>query len=217
MNINPEGRATIDVEQALPVFKSAAATSVVTLLKRFDNAVFLASWGFVAAHPVRGLRLSDDMCAERLEQSKCEPALPTRSDAAASSTAPVGQLSKRFDYAKMTFHDDKLGACGHINQPAGLVVALNAAQYDSGHHCGQCIRIRANGKTTIAQVVDECPSYEGEGLDLSNGLFEHFAPDAQGDLVGSWDFIDKYQHGHKVCLLVFSSLAFTHELSSAPA
>jgi expansin (peptidoglycan-binding protein) len=157
------------------------------------------------------------MCAEELEQTKRKFALPTLSDVAASSAAPVGQFSKRFHYAEMTFYNVGLNACDPINQPAGFVVALNAAQYNSGHHCGQCIRIRANGKTAVAQVVDECPSYEGEDLDLSKGLFEHFAPDAQGDLVGSWDFIDKYQHGHKVCLLVSSSLAFAHELSSSPA
>jgi hypothetical protein len=42
-NINPQGRATTDVEQALPVSKYAAAPSVATLFKRFDNAVLLAS------------------------------------------------------------------------------------------------------------------------------------------------------------------------------
>jgi hypothetical protein len=37
-NINLEGHAAIDVEQALPVSDNAAATSVAGLFKRFDNA-----------------------------------------------------------------------------------------------------------------------------------------------------------------------------------
>jgi hypothetical protein len=37
-NVNLEGRAATDVEQALPISDNAAATSVATLFKRFDNA-----------------------------------------------------------------------------------------------------------------------------------------------------------------------------------
>jgi hypothetical protein len=68
-NINPQGRAATDVNQALPGLKSAAATSVATLFKRFDKAVFFASWDFVTVHPVRDLSLSSDVCAPSVPTS----------------------------------------------------------------------------------------------------------------------------------------------------
>jgi expansin (peptidoglycan-binding protein) len=126
-NINLQGRAAIDVEQALPVSDNAAATSAATIFKRFDNA-------------------------------------------------------------QMTYYDVGLGACGWTNQPSDFVVAVNTAQYSSGRHCGQRVQIRANGKTAIAEVVDECPGCEGHGLDLSEALFAHFAPKDKGVFLASWDF-----------------------------
>jgi hypothetical protein len=149
---------------------------------------------------------STDAVASKLAQ-------PTPSYAATASTFPAGGLSKRFDHAKMTFYDVGLGACGRTNQPADFVVALNAAQYDSGHHCGQRIQIRANGKTAVAQVVDRCTGCEGHGLDLSKGLFSHFADANDGVFVATWDFISD----HHVRFLVSLCLACADGLCSVPA
>jgi expansin (peptidoglycan-binding protein) len=120
--------------------------------------------------------------------------------ATAASPFSTAGLSKRFDHAKMTFYDVGLGACGHNNQPSDFFVALNAAEYDSGHHCGQRIQIRANGKSSVAQVVDRCTGCEGHGLDLSKGLFSHFADTKDGVFAASWDFISD----HHVRLFVLS-------------
>jgi hypothetical protein len=48
----------------------------------------------------------------------------------------------------------------------------------------------AEGKTAMAEIVDECPGCGAGGLDLSHGLFEHFAPDTKGVLSGSWRFVN---------------------------
>jgi hypothetical protein len=58
-----------------------------------------------------------------------------------------------------------------------------------GQYCGRRIEITAEGKTAIAEIVDECPGCGAGGLDRSHGLFEHFAPDTKGVLSGSWRFV----------------------------
>jgi hypothetical protein len=93
----------------------------------------------------------------------------------------------------MTWYDVGMGACGWTNKPSDFVVAVNKAQYDAGGHCGQRIEIRANGKTAIAQVVDECMGCTHNGLDLSKGLFAHFAPTDDGVFDASWTFVDHYR------------------------
>jgi hypothetical protein len=120
-NINPQGRATTDVEQALPVSKYAAAPSVATLFKRFDNAVLLASWDFVTDQPVRGLRFSDDVRVEELEQTKRDFALPIVSYAAASSTAPIDQVSKCFDRARWPSTTSSWAPAGTQTRPPTLI------------------------------------------------------------------------------------------------
>jgi hypothetical protein len=97
----------------------------------------------------------------------------------------------------MTHYEDGLGACGWTNKDSDFVVALNSAQYGSGQHCGQRIRIHANGKSAVAMVVDECPGCSPDGLDLSKGLFSHFAPLDEGIISGSWVFLDDHKHGER--------------------
>jgi hypothetical protein len=112
-----------------------------------------------------------------------------------SSSVPVpisstSVIAKRFHNAEMTWYDVGLGACGWTNKASDFVVAVNKAQYGGGELCGQQVRIRANGKTAIAQVVDECMGCTHDGLDLSHDLFAHFATTDKGVFAASWDFID---------------------------
>jgi len=100
-------------------------------------------------------------------------------------------LHKRFSNAKFTFYDVGKGACGQTNQRNDFIVALNSAQYGSGSPGPQCfktITISANGKTTQATIMDECPSCPYGGLDLSRGLFDFFASESDGVITGSWLF-----------------------------
>lgn len=50
------------------------------------------------------------------------------------------------------------------------------------------ITITAKGKSTQAQIVDECPGCPYGGLDFSPGLFQYFASEDEGVITGSWVF-----------------------------
>ncbi|KAL4251614.1 hypothetical protein ABKN59_003820 [Abortiporus biennis] len=81
-----------------------------------------------------------------------------------------------------------LGACGQTNVASDYIVALNVPQYAGGAHCGETITITINGKTVQAQVADECMKCAFGSVDMTDGLFEHFAPLDTGVLQGSWFF-----------------------------
>ncbi|KAM6500846.1 RlpA-like double-psi beta-barrel-containing domain containing protein [Amanita muscaria] len=103
------------------------------------------------------------------------------------------QLHKRFDSARWTFYDVGLGACGKNSQPGDFMVALNSAQYGGGYpgpNCFKSITMIANGKTTTAVILDECPGCPWGGLDLSRGLFQFFASESAGVIYGTWFFND---------------------------
>jgi hypothetical protein len=98
------------------------------------------------------------------------------------------------------------GACGWKNTPDEFVIALPKPMFANGAHCGQNVTLWAEGKNASARVVDEvrlpsrrmsmrsgadgqqCEGCAGSDLDLSQGLFTHFAPTSQGVVHGSWAF-----------------------------
>ncbi|KAG6815875.1 hypothetical protein H0H87_010618 [Tephrocybe sp. NHM501043] len=102
------------------------------------------------------------------------------------------QLYKRYSSARWTFYDVGLGACGVTNVASDFIVALNSNQYGGGYpgpNCFKKISMTYNGKTTTATITDECPGCPYGGLDLSRGLFKFFAPESEGVLTGTWNFI----------------------------
>ncbi|KAF9547118.1 hypothetical protein CPC08DRAFT_755507 [Agrocybe pediades] len=102
-------------------------------------------------------------------------------------------LERRFDNVQLIFDDFETGvpaACGESFSNNDFVVALNLAQFQVDSHCFQKINITAEGKSTIAEIVDGCPFCTEFGLDLTPGLFQFFAPLPDGLIVGSWDFVD---------------------------
>jgi len=109
------------------------------------------------------------------------PALALRSE-------NTDSLTKRFEGGRFSFYDAGLGACGTYNSNSDFIVALNAAQWDGGSHCGDSITITIRGKTTQATIMDRCPGCPWGGLDFSRGLFNFFASESEGILQGSWDF-----------------------------
>ncbi|KAG6914268.1 hypothetical protein DXG01_001352 [Tephrocybe rancida] len=92
--------------------------------------------------------------------------------------------------SRWTFYDVGLGACGQNNVGSDFVVALNGIQYGTGAHCMKQIVMTYNGKSTNATIVDKCPGCPRGGLDLSNELFEFFAPLSNGVIQGSWNVVD---------------------------
>ncbi|KAH7922137.1 hypothetical protein BV22DRAFT_680719 [Leucogyrophana mollusca] len=97
-------------------------------------------------------------------------------------------MYKRYDNARMTWYNVGTGACGGTNTANQYVVALNSDQYGSGGYCYDTITISYGGKTAQASIVDECPGCPEYGLDLSEGLFEYFAPTSTGVIYGEWSF-----------------------------
>uniref|UniRef100_A0A0D9VIQ6 RlpA-like protein double-psi beta-barrel domain-containing protein n=1 Tax=Leersia perrieri TaxID=77586 RepID=A0A0D9VIQ6_9ORYZ len=71
--------------------------------------------------------------------------------------------------AVMTLNDFEPGGDGggpsecddDYHQNTELVVALSTGWYANGERCGKNIQISANGKQTVAKVVDECDSQRG--------------------------------------------------------
>ncbi|CAD6891989.1 unnamed protein product [Tilletia caries] len=88
--------------------------------------------------------------------------------------------------------------CGGFYKHTDFVVALNQVQYgdlDSrSPYCDKQIRVTANGKTTIAKVVDACPTSANAchygSLDMSIGLFKHFDDLNTGVIDIVWKLID---------------------------
>jgi hypothetical protein len=100
------------------------------------------------------------------------------------------QNRKRFS-GTATYYAVGLGACGKHNRPSDYIVALNSAQYGGGYpgpNCFKHITITSGGKSANAIIMDECPTCGYGDLDLSQGLFEHFAPTSKGVFEMQWTF-----------------------------
>ncbi|KAL5495221.1 hypothetical protein ACEPAI_684 [Sanghuangporus weigelae] len=98
------------------------------------------------------------------------------------------KLTKRFDGARCTNYAAGLGACGQTNSASDFIVALNTEQYGSGEHCFETITITYNGKSTQAQIMDRCAGCPFGAIDLTESLFQFFAPLDQGEFYASWNF-----------------------------
>ncbi|KAJ7212189.1 hypothetical protein GGX14DRAFT_296426, partial [Mycena pura] len=105
-------------------------------------------------------------------------------------------LDKRATYKdkEMTWYPTDTGpdACtGKNHKDSDFFVAMGYDQYGDGGCCGKKLRINYNGKSAVAQCVDECATCPQYGqLDLTKGLFQYFT---EGDLdIGvihaSWDY-----------------------------
>ncbi|CAL1704219.1 unnamed protein product [Somion occarium] len=104
---------------------------------------------------------------------------------------PVNVLERRaqFANARFTFYKAGLGACGQVNGNDDFIVAMNVPQFNEGH-CFETITLSYEGKTTQAQVVDECMGCPFGAIDLSPGLFSFLTNgnmDA-GAILGEWSF-----------------------------
>lgn len=107
------------------------------------------------------------------------------------STTRMSNLTGRAFHGRFTFYDVGLGACGKYNKATDYVVALNAHQFGGGYpgtNCFRPIHITYGGQTADAVIVDLCPECPDGALDLSRGLFDHFANEEEGVVYGQWWF-----------------------------
>lgn len=102
--------------------------------------------------------------------------------------ANARKMQKRGFSGQATYYAVGLGACGSYNVPSDYIVALNSAQYGNGQYCGKSLVISYGGNTATATVMDECPGCSWGSLDLSQGLFEHFADTSMGVFPITWNW-----------------------------
>lgn len=59
--------------------------------------------------------------------------------------------------------------------------ALSGQNWDSSASCGACLRVTGpNGNSITAMVVDQCPEYPANSLDLFQDAFEQLADASKG-------------------------------------
>jgi len=97
-----------------------------------------------------------------------------------------------FTGARATWYQTGLGGCGIWNNPDDYIVALNFPMFGyvyPGPMCFKKITIEYQGKTAEAQITDSCEICPGDGgIDMSEGLFRHFADPAGGVIAVNWWF-----------------------------
>ncbi|KAF9481938.1 hypothetical protein BDN70DRAFT_854261 [Pholiota conissans] len=82
----------------------------------------------------------------------------------------------------------QVGVCGQFIADSDFAVALNTEQFTSSL-CGSSITITSGGKTATAVIKDSCPICGTNNLDMTEGLFEFFAPLSTGLIPITWDFV----------------------------
>jgi len=56
--------------------------------------------------------------------------------------------------------------------------------------CGKRIRVTRGGATVVVSVVDSCPGCQPTDLDLSPSAFDMLAREAEGRVVGTWQWLE---------------------------
>ncbi|THH01714.1 hypothetical protein EW026_g1042 [Hermanssonia centrifuga] len=102
-------------------------------------------------------------------------------------------LSKRFDNARLSYYEAGQGACGAVNSDSDF-------QYAGGSHCFETITITYNGKTTQAQIADECP-----GCPYGADTYPYANADPDYRLDSDLDVVSSAPNNHKTQHLVSSS------------
>jgi hypothetical protein len=107
-------------------------------------------------------------------------------------SANESALERRGPNSRWSFYNvetGNAGSCGAFHVNSDYTVAMNAAQMNSGW-CNKQIKMTYNGKTTTVPITDTCPGCPYGGLDLTEGLFQFFAPSSVGIIYGDWEFVD---------------------------
>jgi len=102
----------------------------------------------------------------------------------------------------LTYFAPALGACGWASSETDLVCAVSHKVFDaaganahSGGNpnmnplCGKTIRVMRDNAAVDVRVVDRCTECEPTDLDLSPGVFNSLATQAQGRVRGKWQWL----------------------------
>ncbi|KAJ7934240.1 hypothetical protein B0H13DRAFT_2305965 [Mycena leptocephala] len=117
-----------------------------------------------------------------------------------NSTFTVAKRGDQYVNKQFSWYPTDTGAdtcTGKNHQDSDFVVAMAAPQFGGAGAacCGKKLSITVNGKTAIANCVDECVAnaeqcYEAGQLDFTKGLFEYFTGGdlGVGYIYGSWSY-----------------------------
>ncbi|TFK68766.1 hypothetical protein BDN72DRAFT_797272 [Pluteus cervinus] len=104
------------------------------------------------------------------------------------SALPVERQVQGFR-GEATYYYTGVGNCGAQSRDSDFIVALSGAEYSSGVHCWQHIKIAYGEKTIDATVVDSCPGCARYDLDLSPAAFQALAPMQSGRIGIRWWYV----------------------------
>ena len=128
------------------------------------------------------------------------PAAPAPAAPAPVTPAPAPAVVAPQSGAKsgdLTYYDVSvgLGSCGWQGDNGQMLVALSSADMKNGANpnnnplCHQTVMITYGGQTHQATVYDTCPTCAEGSIDMTQTLFNMYAPTSEGRLHGAtWTF-----------------------------
>ncbi|BGO88836.1 hypothetical protein NBRC10512_002192 [Rhodotorula toruloides] len=137
---------------------------------------------------------SADTGVQSVKTSAPAPTPTTTSSAPAqTSSASSGGGQVFTGQATYYYQYGVAGSCGNYNSDSDYIVAVNAAQMNSGW-CGKTVHITntATGASITATIADTCPGCAEQSLDLSQGAFDALGSESQGVLPISWGFSSEF-------------------------
>jgi expansin (peptidoglycan-binding protein) len=100
----------------------------------------------------------------------------------------------------LTYYNPGLGSCGYTNTESEHVCAVSHILFDAASTssnpndnplCGLKVRIRRDGESVDAKVVDRCVGCAETDLDVTESVFGMVAELAQGRVTMEWAWLEK--------------------------
>ncbi|GAA5885300.1 hypothetical protein JCM6882_009559 [Rhodosporidiobolus microsporus] len=172
---------------AAPVRVAAASSSAAPAWTEEKKTTTTSQWVAPTTTSYKPKTTTTQWVAPTTTTTKAWTPTTTQAQATQQSSSSSGySFSGKATYF---YQNGNPGSCGVWNQDSTYLVAVNAAQMNSGL-CGKTVRIRnnANGKTITALVQDTCPGCGYGSLDLSVGAFGALGSYDSGVLPISWSY-----------------------------
>jgi len=112
---------------------------------------------------------------------------------------PLHGNGERTYEGSLTYSPGYSGGSMNVNDPICTVALelFNAAganaetvNPNANPLCGKRIRVTRGGATVVVSVVDSCPGCQPTDLDLSPSAFDMLAREAEGRVVGTWQWLE---------------------------
>ncbi|CAM0951485.1 unnamed protein product [Alopecurus aequalis] len=140
------------------MLRSAGSCLVLVLALAASHLLLAAVVDGAGCAPSGSLRPTESHSCEDCCQAGQTYPTYTCSPPVSSSTGAIMTLN---DFDEGGDGGDPSECDGVFHSNTERVVALSTGWYSGGSRCGRNIRIRANGRSVLAKVVDECDSQNG--------------------------------------------------------